>query len=676
MRGLISLFFSCATLMTKIEAQDLNLMPWPKDLTKGSGKFHLTNSFDIDLASIKSERLRNYTNRTLKRIASSTGLNFYKNLSDGKTQSSSIAISYKQAPLELYNQDESYQLSISTDKITLNSQTDLGAMRGLETLVQLLNADTSGYYYPNIVINDAPRFMWRGLLLDVSRHFIPLEIIKRNIDGMASVKMNVLHLHLSDDQGFRVESKKLPKLHELGSSGEYFRQNEIRELIKYAGDRGIRVIPEFDLPGHATSWFAGYPELASIPRKYVPETKFGIFDPAFDPTKETTYTFLDTLFKEMTSLFPDPFFHIGGDENNGKDWEANSDIQKFMRKNQIRDNHQLQAYFNKRLLTILTKYRKNMIGWDEIMSPDMPQSVVIQSWRGKEGLQEAAKKGYKTILSNGYYIDLVQPASFHYSNDPIPQNTGLSEAEQKNILGGEATMWSEFITTENIDSRIWPRTAAIAERLWSTSNINDTRSMYKRLQAISVGLEHLGLKHEVNYDLMLRRLAGKENITALKTLTDVIEPVKIYERYNQGVDYSVNYQLVDLADAARPDAPAALRFQQLAEDFIKHPNDTLAREILKYLGYWKNNHDNLIRLIKNSPMLKEAMPLAENLKVVAETGIEIMTMYTVKSKPKSDWISSKQQQLKDAKKPKAKCELMIVGPIEELLAFIAKSPAK
>jgi len=274
------------------------------------------------------------------------------------------------------------------------------------------------------------------------------------------VKMNVLHLHLSEDQGFRIESKVYPKLHQMGSNGEYFTQQQIREIIAYAADRGIRVVPEFDMPGHATSWFVGYPELASAPGPYVIEKKFGVFDPTIDPTKKSTYKFLKKFLGEMCDLFPDAYFHIGGDENNGKQWDTNEEIKSFMKKNDLKNNHELQNYFNGKVLAILQKKGKKMIGWDEILQPGLPKDALIQSWRGKEGLKSAASQGYQVILSNGFYIDLAEPAWKHYTNDPIPSELNLTEAEQKFILGGEATMWAELVTPETIDSRIWPRTAA------------------------------------------------------------------------------------------------------------------------------------------------------------------------------------------------------------------------
>ena len=243
------------------------------------------------------------------------------------------------------HENESYQLSITPEKVTLISETDIGAFRGMETFLQLLSVDEVGYFLPTIKIEDKPRFPWRGLLIDACRHFIPVEAIKRNLDGMAAVKLNVLHWHLTEDQGFRVECKTFPKLHELGSDGYYYTQDQIKEIIDYAADRGIRVMPEFDIPGHATSWFVGYPEYASAPGPYSIERTFGVQNPVFNPILEKTYDFFDAFFKEMTQLFSDEYLHIGGDENNGKHWNANKEIQQFMKENNIKDNHELQSLY-------------------------------------------------------------------------------------------------------------------------------------------------------------------------------------------------------------------------------------------------------------------------------------------------------------------------------------------
>src|SRR5438552_8710310 len=250
--------------------------------------------------------------------------------------------------LEL-GEDESYSLEVSNTGAKLDSPTTLGALHGLQTFLQLVATASDGFAVPALSIQDKPRFPGRGLMIDAGRHVIPVDVLHRNIDGRAAVKLNVLHWHLSENQGFRVESKKFPKLHEMGSDGLYYTQNEVRDLIAYARERGIRVVPEFDMPGHSTAWFVGYPELASGPGPYEIERKWGVFDPAMDPTRDETYKFLDAFIGEMAGLFPDQFFHIGGDEVNGKQWDANPKIKEFMHGHGLKDNNDLQAYFNQRV---------------------------------------------------------------------------------------------------------------------------------------------------------------------------------------------------------------------------------------------------------------------------------------------------------------------------------------
>ncbi|HKJ30405.1 MAG TPA: beta-N-acetylhexosaminidase, partial [Balneolales bacterium] len=446
-----------------------NLMPLPTKVVKENGSFRLDSTFTIAVEGKAGHRIYPYASRVLRRLSGRTGLFFKQDYVTPKASVDSANLIIKIGhPIKLHlGMDESYHLEVKPGGITLTSNTDVGALRGLETFLQLLKANKKGYYFPAVDIHDSPRFKWRGLMIDCSRHFMPIAVIKRNIDGMAAMKLNVFHWHLTDYQGFRAQSKTFPKLTKDGSDGKYYSQAQMKDIIKYANQRGIRVVPEFDMPGHTISWFVGYPKLASGPGPYKIERHFGVFDPAMDPIKPYTYNFISKFLNEMTSLFPDKYFHIGGDEVNGKQWDANKKIQAFMKSHNIKNNEQLQAYFNQHLLKMLTKDHKNMVGWGEILHPGMPHSIVIQSWRGTKAMVEAAKKGYRSILSNGYYLDLVQPTSVYYLNNPLPPGMDLTKKQKESILGGEATMWSEFITPETVDSRIWPSMAAISEDLWS-----------------------------------------------------------------------------------------------------------------------------------------------------------------------------------------------------------------
>ena len=272
----------------------------------------------------------------------------------------------------------------------------------------------------------------------------------------------------------------------------------------------------------------------AAPGPYDIERKWGVFDPAFDPTNEKTYKFLDQFFGEMAKLFPDHFFHVGGDEVNGKQWDANPKIQEFMKAHDLKNNEGLQSYFNKRLEPIVSKHGKSMVGWDEVLDPTLPKDIVIQSWRGPDALAAAAKQGFRGILSNGYYLDLGWSAARHYAVDPLSgAAANLTPEEKARILGGESCMWAEYINPENIDSRIWPRNAAIAERLWSPQEITDLASMHSRMEALANRLEWLGLTHKSYHRQMLQRIAGPstpEEFAALSTLASVVEPVKDYTR--------------------------------------------------------------------------------------------------------------------------------------------------
>src|SRR5687767_10221718 len=531
----------------------INLMPIPASVTFHPGdRLPVDASFKVATRGHSDDRLKAAIARFMRRLEGRTVFTLAPGLAtdDQMTQ----LIVHADGPgqnIPSVRENESYRIDITDRQAILKAPTVVGAIRGLETLLQLLSADRNGYFLPGVLIQDQPRFPWRGLLIDVARHFQTIEVLKRNLDGLAAVKMNVFHWHLTEDQGFRVESKKYPKLHQLGSDGNYYTQEQIKDVIAYARERGIRVVPEFDIPGHSTSWLVGYPELGSAPGPYTIERRPGIFEPALDPTREEVYKFLDGFLSEMAALFPDEYLHIGGDENEGKQWDRNPKIQAYMKAKGIKDNHALQAYFNQRLLKILQKHGKKMIGWDEILQPELPKDIVIHSWRGTAALAEAARKGYDGILSNGYYIDLIHPASQHYVADPLPADTTLTPEQARHVLGGEATMWAEWVSPDTIDSRIWPRTAAIAERLWSPRTVTDVDDMYRRLAVTSVRLEEVGLTHEKNQTMLLRRLAQGRDIGPLQTLVSVVEPVKEYRR-NQQRPQTMLSPLTGLIDAARP----------------------------------------------------------------------------------------------------------------------------
>jgi hexosaminidase len=670
----VALITQLTALGSPLGREQLILMPVPMQLELGEGTFRLGAEFTVAVDGPASTRAFNATTRMLRRLSGRTGLFLIQDFigSDDTAGEAPCRISWQQVGKVELGMDESYTLEVKPEGIELAAVTDIGVVRGLETMLQLLQADQTGYFLPTVSITDAPRFPWRGLLIDACRHFMPVEMIKRNLDGMAAVKMNVLHWHLSENQGFRVECKTWPKLHELGSDGMYYTQAQIREVLDYADERGIRVMPEFDIPGHSTSWLVAYPELAAAPGPYTIDRRWGILDPTMDPTKEEVYDFLDAFFKEMTALFPDEYWHIGGDEVNGVQWDANENIQAFIAENGLEDNHGLQAHFNRRVLELLTRYDKRMVGWDEIFHPDIPTSIVIHSWRGKQALVEAARKGYQSILSNGYYIDMIYPAEVHYLNDPLPPDTNLTPEQAANILGGEATMWAELVTPENVDSRIWPRLAAIAERLWSSVEVTDVDDMYRRLETVSLQLEELGLQHEKNFDLMLRRLTNGGDTEPLRVLMGVIEPIKVYTRHRQPWRYYSYSPLTRVVDAARPDAPDAREFRGLVHRYLEDHKAGLkapgkATKIRAWLHLWQDNHTRLKDSIAQSPILQEIEATSEDLAAISAVGLDALKYLEKGRRAKSPWVVQQRQVLEAAQTQASEVELMVLPVIDQMV---------
>ena len=490
---------------------------------------------------------------------------------------------------------------------------------------------------------------------------------------MAAVKMNVLHWHLSDDQGFRVESKKFPKLTEMGSDNMFYTQDQIREFIAYAHERGIRVLPEFDMPGHSRSWFLGYPELSSGAGPYTLEG--GGIDPIMDPTRESTYKFLEKFIAEMAKLFPDPYFHIGGDEVDGKQWDANPKIQEFIKAHGMKNNQDLQAYFNQRLEKIVAKNHKTMVGWDEILHPDLPKTVIVQSWRGQASLAAAAKQGYRGLLSYGYYLDLMWPAARHYAVDPMSMTTtdgaaDLTPQERSLILGGESCQWAEWVTPENIDSHIWPRNAVIAERLWSPQEVKDVASMYRRMNAVSYQLESLGLTHNSARAHMLQRMAGNSDISALRVLADVVEPVKEYNRWDDAkgpIDF--HSPLTRMIDAVSPESDTARRFSELVQSFVQGGcKDRAAEEqIRSYLTTWRDNDAKLHPLLEQSSILQEDVPLSQNLSALGEAGLEALDYIDRGQTAPDSWKTQQMAVIDQAKTRQADMFLMVTAPVQQLV---------
>jgi len=612
------------------------LMPLPAKLQAGNGFLRVDENFRLAFAGYRESRLERAGQRFLEQLHRQTALVF-ANRETGDPAKATLLVTteHESRVVQELGEDESYTLDVTLSGAKLHAANPLGVLRGLQTFLQLVNITPDGFGTPVVSIQDQPRFSWRGLMIDSGRHFMPIAVLERNLDGMEAVKLNVFHWHLSENQGFRAESQKYPKLHELGSDGLYYSQAEIRSLIAYARDRGIRVVPEFDMPGHSTAWFVGHPELASGAGPYQIERKWGVFDPAMDPTNEKTYKFLNEFIAEMAKIFPDAFFHIGGDEVNGKEWDANAGIQAYKKAHGIKDNNALQAYFSQRVQELVVKHGKTPIGWDEILVPGVPKSIVIQSWRGADSLAAAAKQGYRGILSNGYYVDLGWSAARHYAVDPLGDAAAnLTPEEQKLVLGGEACMWSEYVDPENIDSRIWPRTAAIAERLWSPADVRDPASLYSRLPVISQRLEWVGLNHRTYQRGMIERIAGissPEEIAAVQSLVEALEPVKDYTREGIGKEPTSQTPLDHVVDAVNPESEASRLFSGKVDEYLASSCKDFAKasELRAQLVQWAGNDARLRALAERSFLVNEASPASSALSQAAELALAAIDRITL-----------------------------------------------
>ena len=642
------------------------LMPMPAHVALGSGQLPIDGSFGIDLQGYTEPRLFAARDRFLSTLSRETGVFFQTGTTAGQARLI-LRTGGASSPVQELREDESYHLEITSSHAELTAPNPLGVLHGLQTFLQLVRITPSGFAVPVVTIDDSPRFPWRGLMIDAGRHFMPLGVIERNLDGMEAVKLNVFHWHLSEDQGFRVESKLYPSLQEKGSGGLYYTQAEIEHVVTYARERGIRVVPEFDVPCHTTSWFVGNPQLASGTGPYKIETRWGVMDPAMDPTRESTYQFLDRFFGEMIKLFPDAYFHIGGDECDGKEWDANAGVQAFKRSHGFKDNAALQSYFTARVQKLVAGHHKIMEGWDEVLQPDTPRDVVIQSWRGPTALAAAARQGNRGLLSTGYYIDLNQSAAEHYLADPLAgEGASLTSEQKARILGGEATMWSEFVTQENVDSRVWPRTAAIAERLWSAQDVRDLPSMYARLAAVSQRLQFYGLHHLSSTELMLERMAGYPDPKALRVLAAVVQPPVGYQREELG-HYEASTPLNRLVDAVAPESDVARRFGGLAKAIADGTASAEQwQETREWLVLWRDNDAKLQPHLLRSDLTAELAPVSATLSQVAAIGLDALDSIQNHRALDPATVQSNLERLKAAEKPQAVLRDMVVPPVEVL----------
>jgi hexosaminidase len=684
----------------------LALMPLPSSVTRGEGALTVTaaggagSTFTYRYDQAHDARLETAVKRALLHLGRTCGGDVLRSTVDHPAAASpslSIRVAGTSGPVQTVNEDETYQLNITSQGATLTAATDLGAMHGLETILQLATDQLGACVLPAVTISDTPRFRWRGFMIDVSRHFEPVPVIERTLDGMAAAKLNVFHWHLSDDQGFRAESKKFPRLTSVASDGQFYTQEQMREVVGYAWARGIRVVPEFDMPGHGTSWILAYPELSPDAEIKQLPVVYGTPTAVLDPTRESTYKFINTLVDEMGRIFPDEYFHIGGDEVQGKAWLSNAHIAEFMKKKGFTTPAELQAYFNQRLEVILKKHDKKMIGWDEILNPALPKTIVIQSWRGEASLAEGARQGYQGTLSAPYYLDAQKTSAQMFLADPVPSDTTLSADQQKLILGGEVCMWSEQLNPETVDSRVWPRTMAVAERFWSPQGDRDVSDMYRRLRINSLKLEDSGLEHISGPQIMRRNLLLELDPQSLDVLASVLEPVSFHERY-QGQHTNGLTTLDRLVDAVVADPPSR---QEIAGDVdalaggvtVPPPSDpklsldlsgdapsgvapsrdaALGRLRQRFLS-WQAAEPRLLEDMRKTPRLSDAAVRVEQLGELAGMGLSALTYLETHTAPPAGWQAQQVSTLDAAAQTSALVRFTFLHSMRKLVLAAAQT---
>ncbi|XP_065821941.1 beta-hexosaminidase subunit beta isoform X1 [Labrus bergylta] len=402
--------------------------------------------------------------------------------------------------------DESYELSVDQPYAVLRAPKVWGALRGLETFSQLVFEDDYGAKSINATqISDFPRFAHRGILLDTSRHYLPIKVILANLETMAMNKINVFHWHIVDDQSFPYLSRTFPQLSQQGAYHPYthvYTPADVKMVIEFARLRGIRVIPEFDTPGHTQSWGKGQKDL--LTPCYSGATPSGTFGPV-NPILNTTYDFMSQFFKEISTVFPDAYVHLGGDEVDFNCWKSNPDIQKFMAQQGFgQDFSKLESFYIQRLLNIVTSTKKGYMIWQEVFDNGvkLKPDTIIHVWKGTQlqyqnEMANVTSAGYQTLLSTPWYLNRIsygQDWRGHYKADP--QDFNGTDEQKKLVVGGEACLWGEYVDATNLTPRLWPRASAVAERLWSAKDVTDINDAFNRLSVHRCRMVERGIPAE------------------------------------------------------------------------------------------------------------------------------------------------------------------------------------
>ncbi len=497
----------------KPRGDSINVVPKPSFIKKLSGNFSLNSQTRIIATGDETRPLAEMLNDYLLKT-----FGFKLQVEAAETQNKNIIVFSSDATTAA----ESYRLRADKKIIRIEGR-EVGLFYGLQTLIQLLPAESkAALEIPAVEISDHPRFRYRGMHLDVGRHFFPIEFIKKYLDLMARYKMNYFHWHLTEDQGWRIEIKKYPRLTEIGSRrketikdqmfnpftgdglpyGGYYTQEQIKEIVAYARSRFITIVPEIEMPGHALSALAAYAELSCTGGPFEVGTTWGVYNDVYCP-KEETFKFLEDVLAEVISLFPGPFVHIGGDECPKDRWKECSHCQALIKREGLKDEHELQSYFIRRIEKFLSARNRRLIGWDEILEGGLAPNATVMSWRGQQGGIEAARLRHDVIMTptDHCYFDYAQGSSREpiniggyiplgkvYAFNPVPAE--LSAEEQKYILGAQGNVWTEYMKTpDKVEYMVFPRMLALAEVLWSPQESRDYRDFLNRLPSQLASLE-------------------------------------------------------------------------------------------------------------------------------------------------------------------------------------------
>jgi hexosaminidase len=511
--AVLPLLTGCSSKKSETSISSVQIIPQPVNLVTGNEVYELPENISILAATPEATSAANFLSDFFK----SKNLSV-TNQSNSERTGEILLIIKPDTTLG----EEGYTLSVNSKGVSIEANAGSGLFYGVQSLIQIISTD--GKQIPYVVITVYPRFSYRGLHLDVGRHMFPIEFIKKYIDLMARHKFNRFHWHLTEDQGWRIEIKKYPKLQEvaayrketlIGHAGEpetfdgrryggYYTQEQIKEVVQYATDRYVTIIPEIELPGHSQAALAAYPELGCTGGPYETVTKWGVFEHVYCAGKEETFKFLEGVLDEVTELFPGQYIHIGGDECPKTNWKNCTHCQKRMKSLNLKDEHELQSYFVQRIEKYLNNKGKQIIGWDEILEGGLAPNATVMSWRGEEGGIAAAKQKHNVIMTPGNwcYFDHYQDSSKTeplaiggltsvsevYSYEPLPSQ--LTSEEAKYILGAQANLWTEYITTpEHAEYMAYPRACALAEVVWSPKESRNLNDFFQRMQTHFIRLD-------------------------------------------------------------------------------------------------------------------------------------------------------------------------------------------